>query len=583
MKLTPPSPRWIVGDAPAPEQVEALQEALSLPRPLCSLLVSRGLEDPEEAKGFLRPLLSGLLPQETLPDLKGAVSRVLQGIRAGEKILVHGDYDVDGMAGTALLTRWLRFLGAQVVPFVPHRSRDGYDLGPAGLEVAEREGCSLLITVDCGISAHEAVSEAQSRGIDVIVTDHHAPSNELPPGHSVINPSRHDSSYGNPDLCGAGVAYKLCQGLAEAEGIADEELHPILDLVGLATVADLVPLRGENRIMARYGLKAMGRTNNLGIRALMMEAGVSPEGLSSGHIGFGLAPRLNALGRLGEPQDGLRLLLTESPDEAKALARQAENVNRERQAADREALEEVLERLEREFDPATDFGVVLESENWHPGVVGIVASRVVERIHRPAVLIALDGDRGRGSARSVPDFHVLDGIRGSAALLERFGGHRQAAGMEIRRDLIPKFRASFNRDARRILEGRDLRPILRVDVEVLLEEMSKDLLRYLDYVGPFGIGNPTPAFLARGVRVTGSPRVVGTDHLKLTLRQGNSEVDAIGFNMASRFPMERLGAEPLDVVFQLQENEFRGVRKLQARLKDLRPAGRSGFDRDVSL
>jgi single-stranded-DNA-specific exonuclease len=582
VELTPPSPRWDLGDAPAPEKVEVLQGALSLPRPLCALLVSRGLDDPEEAKGFLRPLLSGLLPPETLPDFDGAVSRILQGIRAGEKILVHGDYDVDGMAGTALLTRWLRFLGAEVVPFVPHRSRDGYDLGPAGLEMAEGEGCSLLITVDCGILAHETVSEAQSKGIDVIVTDHHAPGDELPPGHSVLNPSRHDSPYENPDLCGTGVAYKLCQGLAKAEGIAEEELHPFLDLVGLATVADLVPLRGENRIMARYGLKAMGRTTNLGIQALMVEAGVSPDGLSSGKIGFGLAPRLNALGRLGEPRDGLKLLLTESPQEAKALAQRAENVNRERQAADRGALEEVLERLAREFDPAADFGVVLESENWHPGVVGIVASRVVERIHRPAVLIALDGDRGRGSARSIPDFHVLDGIRGSADLLERFGGHRQAAVLEIRRDRIPEFRANFNREARRLLEGKELRPILRVDVEVLLEEMSKDLLRYLDYVGPHGIGNPTPSFLARGVQVTGSPRVVGLDHLKLTLRQGNAELDAIGFNMAGRFPLNRLGTEPLDAVFQLQENEFRGVKRLQARLKDLRPADEFGLDRDDS-
>lgn len=556
--------------------VEALQAALSLPRPLCALLVSRGLGDPDEAKGFLRPLLSGILPGDTLPDLRGAVSRILQGMRDGERILVHGDYDVDGMAGTALLTRWLRFLGAEVVPFVPHRSRDGYDLGPAGLELALKEKCSLLITVDCGILAHEVVAEAQSQGIDVIVTDHHAPGDRLPPAHSVLNPGRKDSTYGNPDLCGTGVAYKLCQGLAEAEGIAEEELHPFLDLVGLATVADLVPLRGENRVLARYGLRAMARTTNLGIQALMDEAGVPPDELSAGKIGFGLAPRLNALGRIGEPQDGLNLLLTEVPEEAKALAHRAEYVNRERQAADRGALEEALQRLDEEFDPAADFGLVLESENWHPGVVGIVASRVVERTNRPAVLIALEGDRGRGSARSIPGFHVLDGIRGSAALLERFGGHRQAAGLEIHRDRIPEFRANFNEEARRRLEGRELRPTLRVDVEVLLEEMSEELHHFLEYVGPHGIGNPTPSFLARGVRVSGVPRIVGSDHLKLNLKQENAELEAIGFNMASRFPVDGLGREPLDVVFQLHINEFRGVRRLQARLKDLRPAVGNG-------
>ena len=582
MTLKPPSPKWVLGNTPALRDVEALQEALSLPRPLCALLVSRGLAGTEDAKRFLRPLLSDLFPPDDLPDFSGAVSRIMRGIRDGETILVHGDYDVDGMAGTALLTRWLRLLGAaKVVPFVPHRSRDGYDLGPTGLEMAAREGCTLLITVECGILAYETVSEARSRGIDVIVTDHHAPGNELPAGHSIINPSRGDSSYENPDLCGTGVAYKLCQGLAAARGIAEEELHPFLDLVGLATVADLVPLRGENRIMARYGLKAMARTTNLGLQALMDEAGVSTEEISAGKIGFGLAPRLNALGRLGEPQDGLNLLLTEDPDEAKILARRADDVNRERQAADRYALEEVHERLAMDFDPSADFGVVLESENWHPGVVGIVASRVVERIHRPAVLIALEGERGRGSARSIPDFHVLDGIRSSAAILERYGGHRQAAGLEILRDRIPEFRANFNREARELLEGKDLRPVIKVDVEVLLEEMSRNLLHYLDYVGPHGIGNPAPTFLARGVRVAGFPRIVGSDHLKLNLRQGNQEREAIGFNLAGRIPPDGLGTEALDVVFQLHENEFRGVRRLQARLKDLRPASDSGLKKAI--
>jgi len=580
--LSPPPPRWVLGDPPDPLRIDHLERDLDLPRPMCALLVARGYHDPDAAKTFLRPRLSELHPPETLPDLPLAVARVLSAIQNEETIFVHGDYDVDGMAGTALLTRWLEKLGGRVVPFVPHRVRDGYDLGDAGLEAAISAGASLLITVDCGILAHSAVEKAGTLGLDVIVTDHHATGGELPPALAVLNPSRADSVYPNPDLCGTGVAFKLCQGLAGARGIGEEELHPFLDLVGLATVADLVPLKDENRVLARYGLKALGRTQNLGLQALMATAGVSPDGVSAGKVGFALAPRLNALGRLGEPREGLRLLLTNQRDEARQLARVAEEVNRERQDADRQSLDEALEMLTGSFDPERDYGVVLASENWHPGVVGIVASRVAERIHRPAVLIAIDGNRGRGSARSIPDYHLLDGIRACGSLLERFGGHRQAAGMEIQRDLIPEFRKAFNAEARRTLAGTDLRPSLKVEVEVLLESVDQDLYRYLQYMGPHGIGNPGPSFLARGVALSGPGRIVGADHLKLRLRQGRKELEAIGFNLARRISPQALGTGPVDVVFQLQENEFRGVCQLQAHLKDIRPVdppsapGRSG-------
>jgi single-stranded-DNA-specific exonuclease len=440
------------------------------------------------------------------------------------------------------------------------------------LKEAVSAGASLLITVDCGILAHAAVEEAHNLGLDVIVTDHHAPGRDLPQALAVLNPSRADSLYPNPDLCGTGVAFKLCQGLAKARGIAEEELHPFLDLVGLATVADLVPLKKENRVLARYGIRALGRTRNLGLQALMAEAGVSPDGVSAGKVGFGLAPRLNALGRLGEPRDGLSLLLTDGPDEAQRLARLAQEVNRERQDADSRTLEEALEMLERSYDPERDYGVVLASEDWHPGVVGIVASRVAERVRRPAILIALDGNRGRGSARSIPDYHLLDGIRACGSFLDRFGGHRQAAGMEIHKDRIPGFREAFNTEARRSLEGKDLRPTLKVEVEVSLEEMSQDLYRYLQYMGPYGIGNPGPSFLARGVSLSGPAKIVGTDHLKLRLAKGRMGLEAIGFHLARRVSPKALGTGPVDVVFQLHENEFRGVRRVQAHLKDIRRA-----------
>lgn len=549
-----------------------MQRELGLPRPLCAILAGRGFDEPETAKRFLRPQLSDLHPADNLPDLSRGVDRILAAIRTGETVLVHGDYDVDGMAGAALLTRWLRKLGARVSPFVPHRRRDGYDLGPGGLEAAAASGASLLVTVDCGILAHRAVEAAQRSGIDVIVTDHHAAGEELPPGFAVIHPSRRDSRYENPDLCGTGVAFKLCQGLADAEGIRGEELHPFLDLVGLATVADLVPLRGENRVLARYGLKALARTRNPGLRAVMAEAGILGEGITAGQVGFGLAPRLNALGRLAEPQDGLQLLLTDDAEEARRLARRAGEVNRERQQEDRRTLTEALERLTDSYDPQEDFGLVLESEGWHPGVVGIVASRITERIHRPVVLIALEGERGRGSARSIPEYDLLEGIRACSPYLERFGGHRQAAGLEIRKERIGAFREAFGAEARRSLEGMELLPTLLVELEVDLAEMSHEFHRFSQYLGPHGIGNPGPSLLARGVSVPWEAKTVGTGHLKFRMRQNGSELDAIGFRLSGRVSPKELRRGPVDVVFQLQENEFRGFRSLQARVRDVRPS-----------
>lgn len=570
----PPAPGLEIRPPPAEATVRQLEEALRLPRVLCALLAARGLDGVEEAKSFLRPVLSNLHSPSSLTDLPRAVARIRDAIRRGETVFVHGDYDVDGMSGTVLLTRWLRRHGARVVPFIPNRMQDGYDLGRRGLEEARKAGASVLLTVDCGILAGEAVEAAVSSGMDVIVSDHHTPGDRLPPALAVLNPNRPDCPYPNKGLCGAGVAFKLCQGLAEAEGIPEEELHPLLDLVAMATVADLVPLTDENRILVRFGLRALERTASPGLRALLALASLDREGLTAGTVGFVLAPRLNAVGRLGDAGLALRLLLSSDPVEAATLARRADALNRERQAMDRVTLEEALTQLAETFDARKDFGVVLAADRWHPGVVGIVASRVVERIHRPTVLVALDDAVGKGSARSIPGFHLLEAIRAAGEHLERYGGHRQAAGMEIRRENLPAFRAAFNAEAERRLRGQPLRPTLKVDLEVRLEEMTAELLGFMKYLGPHGMGNPRPLFLARGVEVRSRPRIVGDNHLKLRLGQGRAEMDAIGFNLGERLRPETLGGGPLDVAFQLQENDFRGIRTLQARVKEIRRGGR---------
>ncbi len=557
---------------------EALAAALKLPPALGRVLLARGIAGAEAAKAFLRPLLSGLHPPSALADLDRAVDRILAAIERGETILVHGDYDVDGIAATALLARWIRRLGGRVEAFVPHRLRDGYDLGDAGITRALEVGARLLITADCGIVAVGAVARARDAGLDVVVTDHHTPGPELPPAWAVVNPNRADCAYPNPALCGAGVVFKLVQRLAAKRGIDFEDLLPDLDLVALATVADLVPLTGENRVLARYGLRALARTTKPGLRALLessgvVESGAAPPSIEAGQVGFRVAPRVNALGRLDDAAVGLRLLLTDDAGEARRLAARAEEVNTARQDEDRRTLEEALRKLESTYEPERDFGLVVDGDGWHPGVIGIVASRLVERVHRPVVMVAVGDGVGRGSGRSVPGFDLHAALVACREHLGRFGGHRQAAGLDVRPEQVDAFREAFNQVAREHLGHLDLRPELRADAELHLGQADLSLAGILRHLGPHGIGNPRPVFAGRSLRVVGSPREVGSGHLKLTLEQDGITRPGIGFGLVARIPPDRLVGERVDALFQLTVNEYRGRRTAQLRLLDLRPTG----------
>ncbi len=582
MTLVPPrrvaaEPRWRLPESLDEAEAGSLAAELGLPVAMGRILMARGVHSPEAARSLLRPLLSALHPPGRLRDLDEAAGRLGQALERGETILVHGDYDVDGIAATALLTRWLRRLGGTVEPFVPHRLRDGYDFGAAGLARAAEVGARVVVTVDCGIVAHDAVASARAAGVDVIVTDHHAPGPELPDALAVVNPNRSDCQYPEGVLCGAGVAFKLVQRLADLHGIPPEHLLPDLDLVALATVADLVPLTGENRVLVRYGLRALAQTTKPGLRALMARAGVPAGSVDAGQVGFRIAPRLNALGRLDDAAVALRLLLTDDPDETRDLAEQAERVNQRRQDEDRRTLDEALAKLDDEFDPDRDYGVVLAAEGWHPGVIGIVASRVVEQIHRPVFLVAIDGGRGRGSGRSIPGFHLHEALLRCSPLLDRFGGHGQAAGLDLDASRIPAFREVFNEVARTALEGTDLRRELRVDMPLELPAADLALADLFQHLGPHGIGNPRPVFIGHGLRVVGEPREVGRGHLKLTLAEDGASCPAIGFGLAERFaPRDLIGAR-VDVLFQLTVNDYRGRRSAQLRLLDLRPVeGREG-------
>jgi single-stranded-DNA-specific exonuclease len=570
--------RWIYrSDAVAdPQVVAALQSELKLPAAVCRLLVLRGHGDAAAIRRYMRPGLGELHDPLLLAGIEPAVDRIRRAIQSGERILVHGDYDVDGICSAVLYTRVLRALGGDAEPFVPHRMTDGYDLGSTGVRHAAETGAGLILTGDCGTVAYDAVDEAAAAGIDVIITDHHTPGTVLPAAVAVLNPRRPDCAYPWKGLAGAGVAFKLCEALVSELGGDRDSLLWHLDLVALATIADLAPLQGENRILAHFGLRVLRETRSVGLRALMASAGVSTDQpLTAGQISHGLAPRLNAVGRMGAASRGVRLLLTEDAAEAAALAGEMEAENRTRQSVDRQILDEALTLLETDFQPERDFAVVLSSEGWHPGVIGIVASRVVERVHRPVVLIAEDraAGRGRGSARSIPAFHLYDGIHACAAVLERYGGHRQAAGVELRLDRLAEFRSMLNAHARSVLGPADLVPEVGIDVEIGLEEATAELYRVMRHCGPFGLGNPQPVFVARGVGVRGYPREVGAgQHLKLVLSQGGVSLPAIGFRMAERLRNIDIARSRIDVAFHLHEDRWNGRVELQARLIDLRPA-----------
>ncbi|HEX6938006.1 MAG TPA: single-stranded-DNA-specific exonuclease RecJ [Longimicrobiales bacterium] len=555
----------------------SLQRALRLPEAACKLLASRGYGDEAAAKRFLRPRLEHLHDPFRLAGVEAAVARLDAALRRGETILVHGDYDVDGICGAAIYTRALRALGGRVEPFVPNRFRDGYDLGPAGVRRAREVGATLILTGDCGILAHRAVADAAAAGIDVIVTDHHTPGPTLPPAAAVVNPNRPDCDYPDKGMAGAGVAFKVCQALYAARGADPDALLYDLDLVALATVADLAPLVGENRALVRYGVRVLSRTRNFGLRALIRRAGLADRDgaeLTAGQVGHILAPRINAAGRMGDASLGLELLLTESEAEAERIARTLEEENRRRQAVDRQTLAEALELLERDYDPERDHGVVLAATGWHPGVIGIVASRVVERIHRPTVLIALDpaGGPSRGSARSIRGFHLYEALDACGEHLERYGGHRTAAGLDILPERVDAFREAFAARARAVLAPEDLIPEVAIDLEIPLRAADQELYHLLRHFGPFGVGNPTPVFMARGVGVGAPARVVGDGHLKLELVQDGTRLAAIGFRMADRLAELDAGRRPLDVAFQLQENRWNGRTELQAKIVDFRPA-----------
>lgn len=535
-------------------------------------------------------MLDGLHDPGLLLGAPEAARRLARAVADREMVVVHGDYDADGISGSALLTSWIRALGGRADAIVPDRLRDGYDLSDRGVARAAKRGAGLLVTVDCGIVAHGPVRRAAEAGLDVIVTDHHRPGDTLPDALALVNPNQPGCPYPNKGLCGAGVAFKVGQLLAGLLGRPDDEAWDHLDLAALATIADMVPLEGENRTITRYGLRALEHTSRPGLKALKQQAGLRPgQPADSASVAFGLAPRINAAGRVGDASDALRLLLSSDPTEAHHFATNLEMNNRYRRQLEDNVVEEALAALPVRDGSVPEAGVVVAGEGWHSGVIGIVASRLVERVFRPVIVVSLDGDMGRGSARSIPTFDLHAAIASCAGHLVRFGGHHQAAGLDVRREHVPAFRAAFERVARREMGSDEPVPELRADMAIGLSEIDPDFYRYMRYLGPFGHGNPEPVFVARNVHLK-SAKTLKKKHLKFHMNNNGTGLNAIGFRLADTITPESLGGAPspgragardpwrgadvppVDVAFTLMENTFGGHTTIEAKVRDIRPA-----------
>jgi single-stranded-DNA-specific exonuclease len=556
----------------SPAAITQLASELRLAPLTARVLALRGIASAEAASAFMQSSLASLPDPFLLPGMSRAVQRLAVAIERGERIAVHGDYDVDGITGTALLVETLRMLGADVESHIPLRLKDGYGLSGEALRQAAAGGAKVALSVDCGVSAVVEARLALELGLDLIITDHHQPPETLPAALAIINPHLPENRFPFRDLAGVGVAFLLLVALRKTlreRGFfsprPEPDLRRGLDLVALGTIADVVPLQGVNRILVRAGLKSMNNSDRPGLRALKEVAAVSE--VSCGNVAFRLAPRLNAAGRLEDALLGVELLLESSPERSLPMARLLDDFNRERQAIEQEALRQAVARLEAEKG-AGRFSIVLADSRWHPGVIGIVASRLVERYHRPAVLIALENGQGKGSARSIPGFHLYQSLERCRSHLAGFGGHAFAAGLSIAENEVEVFAAAFEEVAQECLGEGDLQPRVLHDGEILLEELSEPVVRQLAELAPFGMGNPEPSFLARGGRAQ-QVQTMGGKHLRFTLRQGGYSLPCIAFGMAER--QQDLVGE-LDLLFTPVLNEWRGKVSVQLRLKDFRPA-----------
>ncbi len=550
-----------------------LSDALNIPPIVAKLLCQRGLSDPERAARFLSPSLDHLHDPMALADMGAAVDRILAAIENRQRIAIHGDYDVDGVTSTVILRRALELLGADVVHFLPERLRDGYGLQPAAIERLHADGVALIVSVDCGIRGADAAVRARELGVDLIITDHHEPDAHLPPALAVINPKRHDCRYPDKYLAGVGVALKLVQELCRRSG-HDAWLPGFIKVAAIGTLADVVPLVGENRVIAKLGLDLLTKgPHKVGLRALLDVSGLTGKTIDSYHIGFMLAPRVNAAGRMSTPDIAARLLLAADEamaDQVRELALQLDSENVRRQEEEAEILAAARKVATTDPDVGARSVLVVAGAGWHRGVIGIVASKLVDSFHRPAIVLSVEDGIAHGSCRSIPAFDMLAALERCAHLLTRYGGHKQAAGLTLDAARVRDLRAAVNAVADETLGPDDLMPRLRIDADLTFRGISGDVAAGVAALAPFGAGNPRPVFAARGVEIIDGPRKLKDRHLKMALKQDGRIFRAVAWRAAERHDFLAEHRAALDVAFSLEQNQYNGETYVELTLADLK-------------
>ncbi|MDZ7362822.1 MAG: single-stranded-DNA-specific exonuclease RecJ [candidate division KSB1 bacterium] len=555
----------------APETaVRQLSQTLAVPPIIARIMLNRGLDSMTSAREFFNVSLQHLHDPFLMADMQTAVERLAQALAHQERLLIYGDYDVDGTTATALSTLVFRTLGYEAPHYIPERLREGYGLSMAGIEKAHAAGVDLILAVDCGVTAHKEIQRARELGIDVIVCDHHQPAAQLPPANALLNPKRNDCPYPFKELCGVGVVFKLMQGLFRYLNRDEKELYRYLDLVAIGSAADIVPLVDENRIFVKHGLEQLNRTENTGLRALVQVCGLQKTAIDGGQVLFIIAPRINAVGRMGDARRAVSLLISQNENEALEIAQILDAENRERRSVDDETFREAVEMIQTQCDPQNDTAFVLHQEHWHPGVIGIVASRVVEKYFRPTVMIATANGMGKGSVRSIPGFDIYRALSQCADLLLAFGGHKYAAGLTIETEQIPALRRRLQEVAGRSLTPELLAPKLRIDGEIRLPEIETRLVNFLKALAPYGPQNMRPVFVSRGVRVSGAPQIVGNNHLRFHVKQDNKRFDCIGFGLGEKINLLNNSKGEIDLAYLIEENTYQGRTTLQLRIKDIR-------------
>ncbi|HIN19524.1 MAG TPA: single-stranded-DNA-specific exonuclease RecJ [Candidatus Marinimicrobia bacterium] len=561
--------RWKIKQ-PSEDHVASLKKEFNTSEIIAKVLANRGIESLKSSHNFFNPSNDQLHDPFMMKNMDIAVDRISKNIQNQKPILIFGDYDVDGTTGASLLYLGLKDLNAIVEYYIPHREKEGYGLSSGGIDYAQSVGADLLITCDCGINAFQPVDYANEHGVDIIITDHHIPDKKLPNAYAVLNPKQKGCEYPFKGLCGCGVAFKLISALSEKSGIGQNVGLNYLDLVALATSADMVPILDENRVLVHGGLDQLEESKSPGIHQLLVQTGLVGESLNVGKLVFGLAPKINAAGRMGDANRTVELLTTSDKTRAEELASILVRENKRRQLIQEDIVNDAIRLVHSQIDLENNKVVIIGAKGWHPGVVGIVASRIKDEFSRPAIVIAFDKEGiGKGSARSIPNLDLYEALSYAAKFLEGYGGHPMAAGLTVREDKFENFKSLFLRNVNKILTNDDLIPAISIDGEMALTDINSRFMRFLEKLGPFGPGNMRPKFVSRNLSISGQPRLMGNgEHIRFIVSQNGRNYPAVGFKLSSHYE-DLIRGVPVDIAYVVEVNQWQGQSNIQLNVRDI--------------